>query len=125
MGDRHRLFTMPFRAPQVDGEGRVVKEPLTMWQLSFAETDEAAARALASTPPEQLLAVALQRTSDWMEPVQTLLGATPLANVWATALYDRDARRLRTRQQASRVTVVGDACHPMSMFKVRGKMRGG
>jgi 2-polyprenyl-6-methoxyphenol hydroxylase-like FAD-dependent oxidoreductase len=122
MGPRARLFTMPFRPAVLaaDGSGRVEQPPLTMWQLSFAEEDEAKARALKASPPEDLLAHALQRTSGWMAPVLELLSASPLANVWAIALYDRDARRLRTKQQASRVTVVGDACHPMSMFKGQG-----
>jgi 2-polyprenyl-6-methoxyphenol hydroxylase-like FAD-dependent oxidoreductase len=120
MGDRQRLFTMPFRPAQLNPDGSIAQPPLTMWQLSYSEEDESCARALKNAPPAELLTSALKRTSDWMEPVNALLSATPLANVWSTPLYDRDARRLRTKQQASRITVAGDAAHPMSMFKGQG-----
>ena len=120
MGSQHRLFTMPFRGARYGADGSLVEGPLTMWQLSYSEVDEGAARALGSTPASSLLQAALARTAGWMEPVAEMLAQTPLQDLWATALYDRTARRLRTKQQASRVTVVGDACHPMSMFKGQG-----
>ena len=120
LGDRHRLFTMPFRAATYNADGSVLEPSITMWQLSFAEENEETARVLGNTPPGELLTQALKRTNGWMAPVAALLSATPLEHVWATALHDRAARRLRSKQQASFVTVVGDACHPMSMFKGQG-----
>jgi 2-polyprenyl-6-methoxyphenol hydroxylase-like FAD-dependent oxidoreductase len=40
---------------------------------------------------------------------------------WATPLFDRNAMQLRGKQSnGSRVTCIGDACHPMSMFKGQG-----
>ncbi len=121
MSARHRLFTMPFRSAVLSSDGSSILQPaITMWQLSFDEADEEAARALRYASAKQLLDNALQRTEGWMAPVQELLAATPLEGVWGTALLDRDARRLRNKQQASRVTVAGDACHPMSMFKGQG-----
>src|SRR4051812_45752628 len=101
MGSQHRLFTMPFRGESFHADGSVAQGPLTMWQLSFALEDESSARALGSTDPAKLLAFALERTQGWMEPVKELLTNTPLEDVWATALYDRTARRLRNKQQAS------------------------
>lgn len=78
---------------------------------------------------EQILQTALQRVHSWMPAVQRLLAATLPAEVWATPLYDRDAmdvtaihsnHNTQTRQAVGRVTVLGDACHPMSMFKGQG-----
>ena len=48
-----------------------------------------------------------------------MIDSTPAAEVWATGLYDRDAMAMWAKDRGSRVTVMGDACHPMSMFKVR------
>jgi hypothetical protein len=36
--------------------------------------------------------------------------------VWGTALYDRNPMPLRGKDQGSRVTVIGDACHPMVRY---------
>jgi len=116
MGPQCRLFTMPFSDPVLSADGAVATPPLTMWQFSFAETLESAAKAFSLSEPEQLLAVALERTKGWMAPVKDLLSATSPADVWATPLYDRPPRNLKDKQ-LSRITVVGDACHPMSMFK--------
>lgn len=49
-------------------------------------------------------------------------------DVWSTPLYDRVPMTLRRSKAlnnvdlfpASRITVTGDACHPMSMFKGQG-----
>lgn len=116
IGNQHRLFTMPFRDQAYGHDGSLIP-PLTMWQLSFAESSEETARSLSSTPPTELLELAFRRTQGWMDPVQELLAGTE--EVWATPIYDRTPRKLKT-QQPSRVTVMGDACHPMSMFKGQG-----
>jgi salicylate hydroxylase len=67
-----------------------------------------------------------------MSPVQDLIEQTDHRDIWATPLYDRKPMTLRptkaasSRHQmaatipASHITVVGDACHPMSMFKGQG-----
>ena len=49
-----------------------------------------------------------------------MIRGTPVKEVWGTGLYDRDPMPLRGKDQGSRVTVIGDACHPMSMFKGQG-----
>jgi salicylate hydroxylase len=73
----------------------------------------------------------LSHTKDaagWMAPVTELIEHTDPSDIWATPLYDRLPMALRKSKSASnqnlfpasRITVVGDACHPMSMFKGQG-----
>ena len=109
---QHRLFTMPFRASE--------KETLTMWQLSFVGLSEEAARALRLDGPDGLRCEALRRTQDCFKPVQELIRGTPKEEIWATGLYDRDPMRALSKDKGTRVTVIGDAAHPMSMFKGQG-----
>ena len=138
----HRLFTMPFR------EATEVSPPLHMWQLSFSGWTEEEFRQLLQvdtsseihedtnekakikglTAPDvgrRLLAEAGRRTREWMDPVGQLLTNTRPEDVWGTPLYDRDPMRLLDTGASgnihgSRVTIIGDACHPMSMFKGQG-----
>lgn len=110
----HRLFVMPFRHPTT------TVGPLTMWQLSFSGLSEDAALRLKQTSPEGLLAYAQDRTSAWFPMVHAMITATDLSEIWCTALYDRHAMNPRKKEDLSRVVVLGDACHPMSMFKGQG-----
>lgn len=93
---------------------------LTMWQLSFSDFTEEEGAQLKTAGPDALLAEALKRCKGWFEPVCDMINCTPRKEVWGTGLYDRDPMPLRSKDQGSRVTVMGDACHPMSMFKGQG-----
>ena len=113
----HRLFTMPFRSPGSE-KGDV---GLTMWQLSFSGLKEADALSLKTASPETLIQEALSRTAEWFGVVNEMIRCTIPADVWATPLYDRiPPLTSRKKECRSRLTVIGDACHPMSMFKGQG-----
>ena len=119
---------------------------LTMWQLSFSGVDEKEGLRLKKASSEDIKAEAMRRTSSWLEPVAALIHQTSAADVWATPLYDRDPMQQRPKSKTSatsakrqklhpddasvriptnyscpqKVTVLGDAAHPMSMFKGQG-----
>lgn len=76
---------------------------------------------MKSTSPDILLKDALNRTKTWFPAVQAIIQQTSLEEVWGTALYDRDPMPPRKKTDpGSRVVVIGDAAHPMSMFKGQG-----
>ena len=60
----------------------------------------------------------------WFPSAQDLIRGTAEADIWSTPLYDREPMAARGKELrgrgGGRVTVIGDACHPMSMFKGEG-----
>ena len=95
-----RLFTMPFSAT------------LTMWQLSFA----LGAIDLA----EMDLAGCERYVATWKDiggVAASLVRETK--DVWSAPFRDRDQMVVASGSR-SRVTVLGDACHPMTCFKGQG-----
>jgi len=103
-----RVFAMPF-----DGDK-------TMWQMSFpVEEREAVALSVDS---RTLLDGAIARCGSWNTDLSRLLRSTDEALVSGHPVYDRaplEAAILRGHPQ-SRVTMIGDAVHPMSPFKGQG-----
>lgn len=99
-----RLYVMPFSPDAY------------MWQLSFP-LDEDEAKSVSCRGAEALKQEAIRLCGEWHEPIPELLKRTQTDLVSGYPVYDRD---LLTSDllSSSRVTLLGDAAHPMSPFKV-------
>jgi salicylate hydroxylase len=71
--------------------------------------------AIESWTAEGKIEDALKDFEGWHDRIRDIIAASPKANKWA--LHDRDPLPFWTR---GRVTLLGDACHPMLPFMAQG-----
>ena len=105
-----------------NGNERVYMMPYTlnsvMWQLSFPMPEEDA-KALSNRGPRSLKEEASARTQ-WHDPIPQIITATPMENISGYPVYDRELLNAELLEKGNKITLIGDAAHPMSPFKGQG-----
>ena len=101
-----RIYMMPYDSDTI------------MWQLSFP-ISEKEAKELNLLGPKVLKEEACKRTQ-WHNPIPQIILATNEAQISGYPVYDRELLKPELLEKGTKVTLIGDAAHPMSPFKGQG-----
>ncbi len=101
-----RIYMMPYSSDTI------------MWQLSFP-LSEKEAKELHNIGTKALKEEASKRTQ-WHKPIPEIIAATEENEISGYPIYDRELLKPELLEKATKITLIGDAGHPMSPFKGQG-----